>query len=53
MEEQKPKMSVKTIFSLHDDATSYEQIRDRLLSGRRVTGANMIVMICAIGMFAE
>jgi len=48
MEGQKPKM-----FSLHDDAASHEQIRDRLLSGGRVTGANMIVMICAIGMFAE
>ena len=49
MEEQRPKVSIKSIFSLHDDAASHEQIRDRLLSGGRVTGANMIVMICAIG----
>lgn len=49
MEEQRSKIDIRRIFSLHDDAASHEQIRDRLLSGGRVTGANMIVMICAIG----
>ena len=45
----KAKINVGRIFSLHDDAASHEEIRDRLLSGGRVTGTNMIVMICAIG----
>ena len=38
----------KSMFSLHDDVASYEEIRDRLLSGGKVTGTNMVVMICAI-----
>ena len=49
MEDQKRRMSIKSIFSLHEDAASHEEIRDRLLSGGRVTGTNMVVMICAIG----
>ena len=49
MEKPVSKVSIKRIFSLHDDAASHEEIRDRLLAGGRVTGTNMIVMICAIG----
>ena len=49
MAEHKNKISVKEIFSLHEDAASHEEIRDRLLSGGRVTGTNMVVMICSIG----
>ena len=39
---------VKTMFSLSEDTASYEEIRDRLLTGGKVTGTNMVVMICAI-----
>ena len=39
---------LKTMFSLSEDTASYEEIRDRLLTGGKVTGTNMIVMICAI-----
>ena len=49
MDGHKNKIMVKEIFSLHEDAASHEEIRDRLLAGGRVTGTNMIVMICAIG----
>ena len=48
MENSNNKMSLHEIFSLHEDSASHEQIRDRLLSGGRVTGPNMIVMICSI-----
>ncbi len=39
---------VKSMFSLSEDTASYEEIRDRLLAGGKVTGTNMVVMICAI-----
>ncbi|MCR5060202.1 MAG: DUF389 domain-containing protein [Saccharofermentans sp.] len=39
---------LKTMFSLSEDTASYEEIRDRLLTGGKVTGTNMVVMICAI-----
>ena len=42
------KAVLKTMFTLQDDMASYEEIRDRLLSGGRVTGTNMVVMMCAI-----
>ena len=42
------KTVLKTMFTLQDDMASYEEIRDRLLSGGRVTGTNMVVMMCAI-----
>ena len=43
------KIPIREIFSLHEDAASHEEIRDRLLSGGRVTGTNMVVMMCSIG----
>ena len=36
------------IFSLHEDAATHEEIRERILSGGQVTGTNMCVLICAI-----
>ncbi len=42
------KRVLRTMFSLSEDTASYEEIRDRLLSGGRVTGTNMVIMICAI-----
>ena len=42
------KRVLKTMFSLSEDTADYEEIRDRLLSGGKVTGTNMVVMICAI-----
>ncbi len=39
---------IRRVFSLAEDKASNEEIRDRLLSGGKVTGTNMCVMICAI-----
>ena len=39
---------MKRTFSITEDAASHEEIRDRLLSGGKVTGTNMCVMVCAI-----
>jgi uncharacterized hydrophobic protein (TIGR00271 family) len=36
------------MFSLTKDSASHEEIRERLLSGGRVSGTNMCVMVCAI-----
>ena len=35
-------------FSIAEDSASHEEIRDRLLSGGKITGTNMCVMVCAI-----
>lgn len=42
------KKVLKNMFSLSEDMASHEEIRDRLLSGGKVTGTNMVIMICAI-----
>lgn len=39
---------LKKMFSITEDAASNEEIRDRILSGGKITGTNMVVMICAI-----
>ncbi len=39
---------VKRTFSLHEDVATHEEIKDRLLAGGRITGTNMLVMLCAI-----
>lgn len=39
---------VKKLFSITEDTASHEEIRERLLSGGKVTGTNMCVMICAM-----
>ena len=36
------------MYSLTEDKASNEEIRDRLLSGGKITGTNMCVMVCAI-----
>ena len=38
----------KKMFSITEDAASNEEIRDRILTGGKITGTNMVVMICAI-----
>ena len=48
-EEKEPfKITVKKWFAITEDVASTEEIRNRLLSGGKVTGTNMCVMICAI-----
>ena len=42
------KTLIGSMFSLSEDKASNEVIRDRLLSGGKVTGTNMCVMICAM-----
>jgi len=38
----------RNMFSIHEDVADHEEIRERLLSGGKVTGTNMVVMVCAI-----
>jgi uncharacterized hydrophobic protein (TIGR00271 family) len=40
--------TVRSAFSLTEDKADNEEIRDRLLSGGKVTGTNLCVMICAM-----
>ncbi len=40
--------TVRKLFSLSEDKADNDTIRDRLLSGGKVTGTNMCVMICAM-----
>ena len=47
-EEVSYKRYLKNIFSLKEDVASHEEIRDRLLSGGKITGTNMVVMITAM-----
>ncbi len=42
------KETMKKWFSITEDAASHAEIRDRILSGGKVTGTNMCVMMCAI-----
>ncbi|MBQ5331401.1 MAG: DUF389 domain-containing protein [Oscillospiraceae bacterium] len=42
------KTALKYAFSLHEDTAHNDEIRDRLLSGGKVTGTNLCVMICAV-----
>lgn len=39
---------LKKMFSITEDVASNEEIRDRILSGGKITGTNMVVMVCAI-----
>lgn len=45
---EKLKIAVRNMFSLKEDAASHEEIRDRLISGGKITGTNMCVLICAM-----
>lgn len=45
---EKVKTALKRMFSLKEDAATHEEIRDRLLSGGKITGTNMCVLICAM-----
>ncbi len=38
----------KRAFSLKEDSASNEEIRQRLLNGRQVTGTNLCVLVCAM-----
>jgi uncharacterized hydrophobic protein (TIGR00271 family) len=38
----------KRMFSITEDVASHEEIRNRLLSGGKITGTNMVVMMCAM-----
>ena len=42
------KETFRNMFSLNEDVAPPEEIRDRLLSGGKITGTNMVVMVCAI-----
>ena len=46
--EEKLRAILKNMFSLKEDTASHEEIRDRLLSGGKITGTNMCVLICAM-----
>jgi len=42
------RQSVKNLFSLHEDVASHDEIKDRIISGGKITGTNMCVLILAI-----
>lgn len=42
------KQTIRKIFSLSEDVAPNDEIKDRLLSGGKVTGTNMCVMLCAM-----
>lgn len=42
------KETIRKMFSLKEDTASNEEIRNRLLTGGKITGTNMCVMICAM-----
>ena len=46
--EEKLRSMLKKMFSLKEDTATPEEIRDRLLSGGKITGTNMCVLICAM-----
>ena len=46
--EEQLRTLVKNMFLLKEDTASNEEIKERLLSGGKITGTNMCVMICAI-----
>lgn len=39
---------LRKVFSIRDDVANHEEIKERILSGGRFTGTNMVIMICAI-----
>ena len=39
---------LRMVFSIRDDVASHEEIKDRIMSGGRFRGTNMVIMICAI-----
>ncbi len=45
---EKLKTTVRKMFSLKEDNATNEEIKDRLLSGGKITGTNMCVLICAM-----
>ena len=45
---EKLKTTLRKMFSLKEDTASHEEIRERLLSGGKITGTNMCVLICAM-----
>lgn len=47
-EHEKLSRSFRRIFSITEDRASNDEIRDRLVSGGKVTGTNMSIMVCAI-----
>ncbi len=39
---------LRSMFSLHEDVATHDEIKDRLLSSGQITGTNMCVLICAM-----
>ena len=42
------KYRLHRIFTIRDDAASHDAIRERILSNGRVTGTNVLILLCAI-----
>jgi len=45
---EKLKTTLQNMFSLKADSATHEEIRERLISGGKITGTNMCVLICAM-----
>lgn len=39
---------LRKLFSIRDDVASHEEIKERIISGGRFKGSNMVIMCCAI-----
>lgn len=48
VEEESFKKTLRIMYSITEDAAPNEEIKARLLAGGKITGTNMVVMICAI-----
>ena len=48
LKEEGVKLSLRHMFEITEDAASNEEIKSRILSGGKITGTNMVVMVCAI-----
>lgn len=46
--EESMKSALQKMFSITEDAASNDEIRQRVLSSGKITGTNMVVMVCAI-----
>lgn len=46
--ESRLKDAVKQMFSIHGDSAEHDEIKERIVSGGRVTGTNLVILIMAI-----
>ena len=45
---ERARIYLRKLVSIHEDAASNEEIKERIVAGGRITGTNMVIMMCAI-----